>query len=167
MRVAPAVYHLHPHDSSTSPLIALPRALLHTVLFRNALSRSPEMRDRDVLGGDERHQFSRLVAARKREQDIKVTCNAFAEDYCPLKTSLECALRVCARVHASFAPATVGPRSFGAQSCLRCQGNVTATLYIWLQFPVSVLEHAPSPTPAGEGEDAAAAAELRHASSTP
>jgi hypothetical protein len=33
---------------------------------------SPEMRERDMLGGDERQQFNRLVAARKREQDIKV-----------------------------------------------------------------------------------------------
>jgi hypothetical protein len=33
------------------------------------------MRDRDVLGGDERQHFNRLVAARKREQDIKVVTN--------------------------------------------------------------------------------------------
>ncbi len=33
---------------------------------------SPEMRERDVLGGDERQQFNRLVANRRREQDIKV-----------------------------------------------------------------------------------------------
>ncbi len=47
-------------------------------------SHSPEMRERDVLGGDERHQFNRLVAARKREQDIKVACGVFAAGYCPI-----------------------------------------------------------------------------------
>jgi hypothetical protein len=30
------------------------------------------MRERDVLGGDERQHFNRMVANRRREQDIKV-----------------------------------------------------------------------------------------------
>jgi hypothetical protein len=41
------------------------------------------MRDRDVLGGDERQQFSRMVAAKKREQDIKVVSRALSAEHQP------------------------------------------------------------------------------------
>ncbi len=108
-----------------------------------------------MLGGDERQQFNRLVAARKREQDIKVraTVEISVFDFRCFALSCKCLRR---RYEHSASLSRHQERALLERKAAYA-AKVMARVRILLR---SYICHT---TFAGEGNDAAAASELRHA----
>jgi hypothetical protein len=94
-----------------------------TICHAFVLCLSPEMRERDVLGGDERQLYNRMVANRKREQDIKVRVKALSNTELSFYCREVSAASSWEHVHALIFMPVPGPRTSRAQSCVRRQGD--------------------------------------------